>query len=174
MHITCPSCSATFKVDADVLAKSARQVRCGRCGHLWQESSSVDDDWASRAESRPAMAEPDPHAPAPPHERPGARGVAYGPAPRPQRQGRVLLGWLLFVAVVAALLAAAWHFRAEIVAEVPETAPIYRALGIPVEARGAGLETNDVTAAHHVVAGERELGARRRMITGKSHLVQRT
>lgn len=154
MHITCPSCSATFKVDADPLAKAARRVRCGRCGHVWQASPSGAGGMASRAETWPMRAEPDPYAPTPP-----PRGGTYGPAPYPQRRWRqgALLGGLLLVAVVAALLAAAWHFRAEIVAEVPETARIYRALRIPVEAGGEGLEISGVTSVRRTVAGERRM-----------------
>jgi predicted Zn finger-like uncharacterized protein len=170
MHITCPSCSATFKVDADALDRAGRKVRCGRCGHSWREAPAAA---APAAAPPPAAAEPDPYAPPPPspHRRQAEetrqerrteprRDQALGHAPypqRPPRRGGAWLGWLLFVVVVAALLAAAWHFRAEIVAEVPETAEIYRALDIPVAAEGEGLEISGVTSVRRTVGGERRM-----------------
>ena len=173
MHITCPSCSATFKADADALDRAGRKVRCGRCGHAWREAPAA----AQAAAPRPTMAEPDPYAPPPPPRRPAPeqmrqepprherrqerrRDDALGHSPypqRPRRGGAAWLGWILFIVVVAALVAGAWQFRNEIVAEVPETAEIYRALDIPIEAEGEGLEISGVTSVRRTVGGERRM-----------------
>ena len=35
MILNCPSCSAKFMVSAAALGASGRDVRCGKCGHMW-------------------------------------------------------------------------------------------------------------------------------------------
>ena len=168
MHLTCPSCSATFKAEADSFRGGARRVRCGRCGHVWREMPQTE---AAAAYGRaapvadPAPAEesfpPDPQAAPPRQYREPARDsrrARHDPYPEhPPRRGGSGLGWILFVVVVAALVAAAWFFRNEIVAKVPETAEIYRKLNIPIEASIEGLEISGVTSVRRTVGGERRL-----------------
>jgi predicted Zn finger-like uncharacterized protein len=156
MHITCPSCSATFKAEAERFRGGARRVRCGRCGHVWREAPAAQP---TAEETFP----PDPQA-APPRQRsghPGAgppQGGRHEPYPqRPPRRGGSGLGWILFVVVIGALVVAAWYFRNEIVAEVPETAEIYRKLNIPLETKAEGLEISGVTSVRRTVGGERRL-----------------
>ena len=161
MHITCPSCSATFEAEAQALDKAGHRVRCGRCGHTWREEPPA----AMASAVAPHPAEPAPYrSSAEPPVREGRpaprREEVAGHAPYPQRRrrgGGAWIGWILFIAVIAGLVAAAWHFRAEIVAEVPETAKIYRALNIPVATQAAGLEISGVTSVRRTVGGERRM-----------------
>ena len=79
----------------------------------------------------------------------GTAGLDLGSAPpdsvRPLRRSRPVLqpepgprwglffGWLLFFAVLGGLVGGGWHFREQVVAQVPQTARLYEALGIPVQ-----------------------------------------
>lgn len=171
MHLTCPSCSATFKVEPEALARTRQRVRCGRCGHVWREGAGAPEAAAplgTPPPRRPA-AEPDPYAAPPrgerggqpdPRRRDARQGAAQGHAPypsRPAKRGGSIFGWIVFLLVIAGLVFSAWHFRGHIVAEVPETAEIYRTLGIPVETAGEGLEISGVTSVRRTVGGERRM-----------------
>ncbi len=173
MHLTCPSCSATFKAEAEAFDHGARRLRCGRCGHVWREApplarapaAAPQPRQATLQESRPGAApEPDPYS-APPQrdavrrrERPRDESLGHEPYPkRSPRGGGSAFGWIVFLAVIAALVFSAWHFRDKIVAEVPETAEIYRALNIPIQSLGEGLEITGVTSVRRTVGGERRI-----------------
>lgn len=168
MHLTCPSCSATFKTDPAAFSQIPRRVRCGRCGHVWRESAAVSAI-AGQSPPPPAAARPDPYA-APPRGQPPRRPeprrdearrdetLGHAPYPRrPARRGGSALGWIIFLLVIAGLVFSAWYFRDRIVAEVPETAEIYRKLDIPIAAVGEGLEIGGVTSVRRTVGGERRM-----------------
>lgn len=36
MIISCPACESRFNIDPDRVPASGRQVRCGKCGHVWR------------------------------------------------------------------------------------------------------------------------------------------
>ena len=57
------------------------------------------------------------------------------PLPPPETGPRwgLLIGWLLFFAVLGGLVGGGWYFREQVVAQVPETARLYELLGIPVD-----------------------------------------
>ena len=40
MNLTCPSCGATFRVDAAQLGPAGRRVRCGDCSHTWRQKAA--------------------------------------------------------------------------------------------------------------------------------------
>ncbi|MEX2408879.1 MAG: zinc-ribbon domain-containing protein, partial [Rhodovibrionaceae bacterium] len=72
MHLTCPSCSATFKTDPAAFAQAPRRVRCGRCGHVWREAVAGVSAAAAEAPPPPPAAGPDPYG-APPRGQPPRR-----------------------------------------------------------------------------------------------------
>lgn len=46
MILICPSCSAKFMISSEALGADGREVRCGKCGHMWfqeGERDSLDD-----------------------------------------------------------------------------------------------------------------------------------
>ncbi len=63
MHLTCPSCGATFLVEPEHLGPSGRRVRCGECGHTWHQARPSE---AEAAEQSAAKAAAKPFAPAEP------------------------------------------------------------------------------------------------------------
>ncbi len=79
MHLTCPSCGATFLVEPEHLGPTGRRVRCGECGHVWHQERPSEADAAERSEAKAAAA---PFAPSEPTAEPAAEPVAE-PAPEP-------------------------------------------------------------------------------------------
>lgn len=52
--------------------------------------------------------------------------------------------WLIVLALVGGALYGLWHERAQVVERFPATAPLYKALGAPLEILGEGLEFRGV------------------------------
>ena len=59
MILTCPSCFARYLMSADAIGAAGRTVRCGKCGHLW-EQPAVRDSLDELSEMENAVAEPPP------------------------------------------------------------------------------------------------------------------
>lgn len=166
MELACPNCGTRFRVADDAVGSGGRQVRCGACGHSWrafpEEAAAAPSEPTAQPPAAPdtadtvepeaiaaAVAEKTAAAPAPPLEtgqdadslpQDLAASVRSRPQPLPPpetgpRWG-LLIGWLLFFAVVAGLLGGGWYFRDQVVAQVPETARLYDLLGIPVDQAG--------------------------------------
>ena len=38
MNLTCPSCDTIFRIDPDHIGFAGRRVRCGSCGHEWDQA----------------------------------------------------------------------------------------------------------------------------------------
>ncbi len=79
MHLTCPSCGATFLVEPEHLGPTGRRVRCGDCGHVWHQKRPSEADAVERSEAKAAAA---PFAPSEPTPEPVAKPAAE-PAPEP-------------------------------------------------------------------------------------------
>lgn len=54
--------------------------------------------------------------------------------------------WLLMLIVLGGIGAGLWYGRPQIVERFPATAPLYKALGVPLEILGEGLEFRNVTS----------------------------
>lgn len=76
--------------------------------------------------------------------------------PEPRRR-RPVIGWMLFVLVVAGLVAGGWFGRDQIVAAVPQAADLYDMVGVPVDVASPALELRDVTRSQHLVDGRTRL-----------------
>ena len=44
MILTCPSCSARFTINTELIGTAGRKVRCGSCGHTWRQLLTVEND----------------------------------------------------------------------------------------------------------------------------------
>ncbi len=156
MILNCPSCGARFLVDPTQIGPEGRQVRCGQCGHAWQQMAP------------PPLQESPPAAPAgsaipPLEEFDAARRRSSGPqeleegGPRPSKAA---IGWAALAVFIVALTAGAWFGRQAIVARLPEAARLYELVGLPIEPAeqiGEGLKLRDVTSVKRLVDGERTL-----------------
>ncbi len=131
-------------------------MRCGQCGHAWQQMAP------------PPLQESPPAAPAgsaipPLEEFDAARRRSDVPTEseaRVPRPSKAAIAWGALAGLVVALAAGAWFGREAIVAQLPEAARLYELVGIamePAEQIGEGLKLRDVTSVKRLVDGERTL-----------------
>lgn len=167
MIITCPSCSARFRVADEQIGSDGRVVRCGRCAYSWHQMP-IPPEPAPLELSEPLGEEtplrPGPgrreelYEPEPRYEEPRGLPIQRPPYRKPRRSGH-LAGWLIFLLVLAGIAAAGWYWRDKIVAAVPETAKVYDWLGIEIAdpAAEGRLELVNYTFVRRLVEGERKL-----------------
>lgn len=157
MLITCPACASDYTIDPARIGAAGRKVRCAACRGSWfltappEPEPSTDgpppDEPAdfvpiqAEAEAVPELpvvieAEPTPPRPrARPMARKGRRRVDAGvAAPRPGR--RLALAALAAAGAALAVI----PLRATVVAALPGTASLYRAVGLPVNLVGLSIE----------------------------------
>lgn len=180
MIITCPSCSARFRVADQAIGGEGRLVRCGRCAYSWHQLPPADEAPLELGEQLPdtGLLERPPVLPASP---PAATPVGFDPPdlppdprfdprrdarapepayrPRRRRSGGLLVGWMLFLLVLAALVGGGWYWRDKIVAAVPELGKLYDWLGIEVAApvETGRLEISSYTFGRRLVDSDRRL-----------------
>lgn len=83
MIITCPNCSTRFRLNADQLGDTGRNVKCAKCAHRWfAEAASLSAEPAAPRPAAPKPAAPPPAPPAPP---PPAPPAPPPPAPPPPK-----------------------------------------------------------------------------------------
>ncbi len=123
MRIVCPSCQAAYDVPAPVLA-AGRTLRCTRCSADFTPAAPD-----APAEVAPALIIPVPPAPVP-AERLVAPLAEKEPVPRAGPRLAVVAGWVVSLAVLAAM---GWGFvvwRAAIQRAWPASARAYAVLGL--------------------------------------------
>ena len=159
MNLTCPSCATTFVVETEQLGPNGRQVRCGSCGHNWHQTAEngAEDSAPAATEAAPSEAAAAP-VPAEPEVKPEKRARRRVPKPPRQKAARggasLLIGWLLFLAVIGGLAAGLYFGREQVLALVPTAAPLYQMVGLGPPAAEAPLELHDVKTARRLVDGE--------------------
>jgi predicted Zn finger-like uncharacterized protein len=174
MNLTCPSCATTFVVETEQLGPGGRQVRCGSCGHSWHQDADSGATESGAGESAPAPPEAAPEVPpeSSPESSPESAPLAAAPpekrekrprrrGPKPPRQKEVrsgraslILGWILFLAVIGGLAAGLYFGRAQVLALVPAAEPLYQMAGLMPPPAGVPLELRDVKTVRRVVEGE--------------------
>ena len=156
MILTCPSCSTRYSVDAAKFPPAGRTVRCAKCGHSWFQAGEA----AEIAE--PAAVEPTgpvfvpqavqdaraadpvddvasiaaPFAPASASLSRTTTIVEDKPLGRLGPKLALMAGWVGLVAVILAIGFAAVRYRQDIATIWPQSAGVYAALGLPVNASG--------------------------------------
>lgn len=154
MILTCPSCSTRYEVDAWKFPPQGRDVRCHKCGHTWHE---MRPDYVPPPRPEP-VPEPVP-APEPEAYVPRVRDLEPQPeieerpaaAPRMARLA-VGAGWVGLGVLVVAVFLGAFLFRQKIVGVWPQSASVYSALGLKVNA--AGLQFEDYAYHQDVQDGQ--------------------
>ena len=143
MILTCPECDTSYFVDDLRIPRLGRMVKCTTCGHRWRafqdrdlpESEAPDDD---------LVFEP-PRAPPPPED--DLEFVAAEPPPtklkpettKPKTPMAAAIAAGLGVGL-ALLLAGAILAREQVAGLVPATAPLFAAIGLPVNTLGLVIE----------------------------------
>ena len=50
MIITCPCAKKKFKIDANLIPATGRELKCGSCGHVWFYNNESKDETSSKIE----------------------------------------------------------------------------------------------------------------------------
>ncbi|HVV94506.1 MAG TPA: MJ0042-type zinc finger domain-containing protein [Hyphomicrobiales bacterium] len=180
MLVVCPSCSASYRLSAAALGANGRTVRCAACRTTWfvapdaaaEPAEEVPPLAAAAAPAGsaeaavPAVAEPfaetRPARPSlhlvegpgqePPADRPALRARRRPPRLAAPKSMRVQLRPTMLVVVMGALVfGGGLIWRKSVVGLFPQTAPLYRAVGLPVNLRG--LAFRDVQSAETIENG---------------------
>jgi predicted Zn finger-like uncharacterized protein len=130
--LTCSKCATRYHVDPTSLGAEGRMVRCAGCGHRWTAKPPADAPKVLELKTPSTAA---------------WRAAAAGRRSSSPR----LVAWLV-AALVVLVLASGVIGRNEIVASFPESAPIYRALGLPLAVQ-PGLEFGQVNSDRVVEGG---------------------
>jgi predicted Zn finger-like uncharacterized protein len=149
MITRCPSCGTAFRVADSQLQARAGQVRCGRCGTLFDALAALSTDSIRRkTEAAAAPAEAGP--PSKVSEK--SREFDFGPRQR-RRPGRV---WWMASSLLALALAMqiAYHYRGEVAVLLPEAKLVAQRiceelgceLPLPRRADLLGIESSDLQA----------------------------
>ena len=151
MIVTCPSCDAKYRVNAEALEARGGRAKCASCAHVWTVEEDalplVETVDAPKPDSEPvAQAEPEP-APAPslrekPHAAIRAREDARRRKARLATEG---LGWAGVAACLMLTLGAAFIFRVDVVEIWPRSAGAYAAVGLDINP--TGLEVRGLEAS---------------------------
>jgi predicted Zn finger-like uncharacterized protein len=150
MITRCPACATAFRVSRSQLRARAGQVRCGRCGALFNALTALSPDPFDPVTLPQADAAPTSTAPMPVAEKHPV--FDFGPRPL-ARSSR--LWWLGSAFLVLALAGqGAYRYRGEIPVLLPEAKPlVYRIcaeLGcdvpLPRRAELLGIESSDLQA----------------------------
>lgn len=150
MILTCPSCATSYFVPDDAIGPNGRRVRCQSCGDTWRATSDEPLVLTAQAETAPAAPEsadfgkreaaPDSLAETPAPELPRAFRARAEQQRRLRRAAAHGVVWAGLVGGFAALIAAAFLFRVEVVETYPRAAAAYAAVGAPVNPTGLEFE----------------------------------
>ncbi len=152
MILTCPQCQTRYQADATRFPAAGRDVRCAKCGHVWRQMPPQPEPEPDLGvvepveQQQPPEPTPQPQAFAPPeqirrpppiHER---EPVQQAEPVRPREGWRARLaqagGWAALGIVILVLGWVAIFFRRDIATLWPQSASLYRAVGLSVNASG--------------------------------------
>jgi predicted Zn finger-like uncharacterized protein len=145
MIVTCPSCEAKYRVNAEALEKRRGKVKCANCAHVWtveDEALTLSEPVAAPEPAPAPEPEPQPSLREKPHAAIRAREDARRRKARLATEGA---GWAGVAACVMVLLGAAVMFRVDVVEVWPRTAGAYAAVGLEVNPYGVEIEGLNAT-----------------------------
>ncbi len=124
MILTCPACETQYFADDSTIGSEGRSVSCAACGHAWFVRAVGETD--NTTQSTPAA-----------HER-------YLEMVRNRRKKRSratsVIVWLVSGSAFAATIIAAVMLRDDVARAWPQSASIYRAVGLDVNSFGLDFE----------------------------------
>jgi len=139
MILTCPECATSYFVDDSRITAAGRTVKCSNCGARWT-ALPEGAETAAPPPPKPAARPAPPPPPAPVDELVIEGPAPFVAAPKPMRRSTaakreadskalVLAGSAV---VIAAVVAAAIVFRAQVVQYLPASQAAYAGIGLPV------------------------------------------
>ncbi len=174
MILTCPECSTRYLTKENAIGPNGRTVRCAKCDTTWFVASEADelalqDNQAPVEEIVPAAAaiaagaSPDiafgqnsvSSTVGGAQEQPGAHVVMRDKVDKERRRRRLTSVGLIWAVPLTLLFVAAilgYVFRQNIVNGMPQTASLYKSLGIDVTLSGLNIE--DPVTRSALVNGE--------------------
>ena len=154
MILTCPSCATSYFTPDAAIGPGGRTVRCQSCKHTWRatleeplELSVSPPGLEPTAFARRDEPEPESRAETAPPDRPRAFRARAEQQRRLRRAAAHGVVWAGIASGFAALLAAAWLFRVEVVETMPRAAAAYAAVGLTVNPTGLEFEAVSARAA---------------------------
>lgn len=192
MILTCPQCATRYQTDAAKFPPEGRKVRCAKCSHVWHQDAAAPEpepgieltqpkavaapvvtETAPAAESfqtEPARTEPPVAAPAP-----AAQRTAYAPSPgvapplsaskvraRSGERIAVVFGWFAFALIVVAIGWSTVRFREAIAGAWPQSASLYAAIGMKVNA--SGIDITNVQSVRTMQGGQPVLAVQGKLV----------
>lgn len=155
MILTCPSCATSYFTPDEAIGPGGRTVRCKACKHTWRAtleeplelsvSPPGQEPTAFARREEPEPTESLAETPAP--ELPRAFRARAEQQRRLRRAAAHGVVWAGIASGFAALLAAAWLFRVDVVETVPRAAAAYAAVGLTVNPTGLEFEAISARAA---------------------------
>lgn len=148
MILTCPNCATRYQADAAKFAPQGRSVRCAKCGHTWHQAPPETAPEPDLAVVEPAAPPPEPQetptqpsaftppSTPPAEQAPASSAESAETSQNMQRRVALAAGWAGLVILVGAIIFAFIRYRQDIAAVWPQTASLYSALGLEVNARG--------------------------------------
>jgi len=152
MITRCPGCATAFRVTEPQLGARAGQVRCGRCGVLFDALAALSSEPAGRAVPQDVEPPSASTGTAPTLDIEKNPSFDFGPQSRP-RPSR--LWWLASVFLLLALAAqGAYRYRGEIAVLLPEAKPLAQRIcaelgcdvPLPRRAELLSIESSDLQA----------------------------
>ena len=163
MILTCPECSTRYLTKETAIGPNGRTVRCAKCDTTWFVASQADelalqDNQSSVEDVFPAAAvtgtvssqtsgfdraKPEAVRGADTNDSPGAHVVMRDKVDKERRRRRLTSVGLIWAVPLTLLFVAAilgYVFRQNIVKEIPQTATLYKSLGIDVTVSGLNIE----------------------------------
>lgn len=151
MILTCPNCSTRFLLSAQMLAPEGRNVKCSKCGEVWNQLPDPDElieNLEQSIEEIPESVKPIPEGSSVPaiREEDEEEGGSSSNA--------VPFGYAAAAGVFVLIFAVLIFAQAPIFKAWPASAAFYNMIGISLEPPGAGLEFDRVNVkmveANHI------------------------
>jgi predicted Zn finger-like uncharacterized protein len=141
MILTCPECATSYFVDDLRIPRLGRMVKCTSCGHRWRAHQE-------RVEPERVPPEDDLLVEGPPVAAPPEDDLEFVTAPvtpirKPETKKKPSAAATIAAAVLAGLVVvggAVVLLRQQIAGMIPATAPMFAAIGLPVNTLGLVLE----------------------------------
>jgi predicted Zn finger-like uncharacterized protein len=147
MILTCPECATGYFVEDGQIRPGGRTVRCAACGARWKalpegplELVSSDADGALAKAPAAAAPAADGVTALSGEDLPRAFRDRAEEERRMRRAAMIGAAWASGAVVVALAVVLAIVFRESVVGAWPQTASVYAAIGLPVNATGLAIE----------------------------------
>lgn len=177
MILTCPECATRYQTDASLFTLEGRKVRCAKCGHVWFQAPPQPGPEIAEAAVEPDIEDV---AEAPAQHSAFAPSIAddgFAPAASPldttsapRQWGEVAtlaVGWAALALIVAAIGWSVVRYRQDIATLWPQTASLYRVMGLAVNTRGLAFQ--DKSAHYEIQGGQDVLVITGRLVNITSH-----